>query len=81
VLATPWAEIWVDGQRVDVTPFARAVPLPAGIHYVTLVHPNTPSEKRTVTIVSGETLTIDVVMNIVPDEPDAGPDATMTTAR
>ena len=24
VLATPWAEVWVDGQRVDVTPFARA---------------------------------------------------------
>jgi serine/threonine protein kinase len=24
VLATPWAEVWIDGQRVDVTPFARA---------------------------------------------------------
>ena len=30
VLATPWAEVWVDGQRVDVTPFARAIPLPGG---------------------------------------------------
>ena len=30
VLATPWAEVWVDGQRIDVTPFARGIPLAAG---------------------------------------------------
>ncbi|HEY8039341.1 MAG TPA: serine/threonine-protein kinase, partial [Polyangiaceae bacterium] len=66
VLATPWAEVWVDGQRVDVTPFARGIPLPPGTHYVTLVHPSAPVEKRTVAIASGETRTIDVVM-AVPD--------------
>jgi serine/threonine-protein kinase len=66
VLATPWAEVWVDGQRVDVTPFARGIPLPPGTHYVTLVHPNAPVEKRTVDIVAGETRTLDVVM-AVPD--------------
>ena len=66
VLATPWAEVWVDGQRVDVTPFARAIPLPPGTHYVTLVHPSAPIEKRTLAIASGETRTIDVVM-AVPD--------------
>ncbi len=64
VLATPWAEVWVDGQRVDVTPFARAIPLPAGKHYVTLVHPNAPIEKRTVSIATSETFTIDVVMAV-----------------
>jgi serine/threonine-protein kinase len=64
VLATPWAEVWVDGQRVDVTPFARAIPLPPGTHYVTLVHPNAPVEKRTVDIVAGETRTLDVVMAV-----------------
>jgi serine/threonine-protein kinase len=69
VLATPWAEVWVDGQRVDVTPFARAIPLPEGTHYVTLVHPNAPVEKRTVAIVHGETRTIDAVMNV----PELGP--------
>jgi serine/threonine-protein kinase len=66
VLATPWAEVWVDGQRIDVTPFARGIPLPPGTHYVTLVHPSAPVEKRTVVIVSGETRTLDVVM-AVPD--------------
>jgi len=66
VLATPWAEVWVDGQRIDVTPFARGIPLPPGTHYVTLVHPGAAVEKRTVAIASGETRTIDVVM-AVPD--------------
>jgi serine/threonine-protein kinase len=74
VLATPWAEVWVDGQRIDVTPFARGIPLAPGMHYVTLVHPNAPVEKRSVSIVAGETRTLDVVM-AVPDlapKDDAG---------
>jgi len=76
VLATPWAEVWVDGQRIDVTPFARGLPLPPGTHYITLVHPNAPVEKRTIDVVAGETRTIDVVM-AVPDlapKGDAGSD-------
>jgi serine/threonine-protein kinase len=64
VLATPWAEVWVDGQRIDVTPFARAIPLSPGTHYVTLKHPNAPVEKRQIAIVAGETVTLDVAMNI-----------------
>jgi serine/threonine-protein kinase len=64
VLATPWAEVWVDGQRIDVTPFARSIPLLPGVHYVTLVHPTSPVEKRTLTIVRGETRTLDVVMAV-----------------
>jgi serine/threonine-protein kinase len=64
VLATPWAEVWVDGQRIDYTPFARSLPLPPGVHYVTLVHPTAPVEKRTLTIVRGETRTLDIVMGV-----------------
>jgi serine/threonine-protein kinase len=66
VLATPWAQVRIDGQYVDVTPFARAIPLPPGRHFVTLEHPDAPVEKRTVDIAPGETRTIDVVM-AVPD--------------
>jgi serine/threonine-protein kinase len=65
VLATPWAEVWIDGQRVDVTPIARAIPLTSGTHYVTLVHPRAPVEKRTVSIAPGEVQTIDVLMGVV----------------
>jgi hypothetical protein len=76
VLATPWAEVWIDGQRVDVTPFARPIALPEGTHYVTLIHPSAPVEKRTLTIVGGETRTIDAVMNVPQLAPpdDAAPD-------
>ena len=82
VLATPWAEVWIDGQRVDVTPFARAIALLPGTHYITLKHPSAPPEKREVVIVAGETLTLDVVMSIEGIEPspaitsDAGPPRT-----
>ena len=49
---------------MDVTPFARPIPLPEGTHYVTLVHPSAPIEKRTVGIAHGEIRTIDAVMNL-----------------
>jgi serine/threonine-protein kinase len=66
VLATPWAEVWIDGERVDVTPFAREIPLSPGTHYVTLLHPSAPAEKRAVSIEAGQTRTLDVAM-LVPD--------------
>jgi len=64
VQAEPWAEVWVDGQRVETTPFARAVPLGAGTHFVTLKHPDAPEEKRTVEITNGETVQLDVTMRV-----------------
>lgn len=64
VLATPWAEVWVDGQRVDVTPFARAIVLAPGTHSVALVHPKAPVENRFVRLATGETRTVDVVMAV-----------------
>jgi serine/threonine-protein kinase len=64
VVATPWAEVWVDGQRVDVTPFARPVPLTAGVHYVSLRHPEAPEESRTVRVAEGESVLVDVAMRI-----------------
>ncbi len=64
VLAVPWAEVWIDGQRVEVTPFARAVPIAAGTHFVTLKHPDAPEEKRTVEITPGETVQLDVTMRL-----------------
>ena len=74
VLATPWAEVSVDGQRVEVTPFAHPIPLLPGTHYVTLTHPNAPVEKRTITVEPGETRTVDVAMAIADPAPkeDAG---------
>jgi hypothetical protein len=74
VVANPWAEVVIDGQRVDVTPIARPLPLPAGTHYVTLKHPKVKEQRRVVKVVQGQTVLLDVNMGIVPEPQDAGAD-------
>lgn len=64
VVAQPWAHVIVDGQRLETTPFARPIPLSAGIHYVRLEHPQAPTEHRTVELVPGETVLLDVSMKV-----------------
>jgi|GEM_PF-339388 len=79
VVVHPWAHVIVDGQFVDTTPFARPIPLSAGTHFVRFEHPSAPAERRTVKLVAGETLLLDVNMKLAPSadagrEPlDAGP--------
>lgn len=74
VVADPWAHVVVDGQRVETTPFARGIPLAAGTHYVRLEHPNAPVERRTVRLVPGETVLLDVKMAVERPQ-DAGADS------
>jgi len=50
VVADPWAEVHVDGIRVETTPFAHPIPLAPGVHYVKLVHPIFNTIKREVII-------------------------------
>ena len=74
VIATPWAHVRVDGQLVDTTPFARAIPLAAGQHWVTLSHPDARNAlERSVDIAAGEIRTLEVTLDIDPS--DAGKDA------
>jgi serine/threonine protein kinase len=63
-VATPWADVVVDGQHIDTTPFARAIPLAAGTHYVTFNHPSARAEKRVVRIEPGESTLLDVTMDL-----------------
>jgi eukaryotic-like serine/threonine-protein kinase len=85
VVAEPWAYVFVDGERVETTPFAHSIPLSAGTHYVRLEHPNAATARRTITLAPGETILLDVKMQIdkglyPPDAaadlaaPDAGPE-------
>jgi serine/threonine-protein kinase len=72
VVAEPWAHVIVDGQRVDTTPFAYAIPLKPGTHYVRLEHPKAPTERRTISLAPGESKLLDVKM-AVPSEPPPQP--------
>lgn len=67
VLATPWAEVWVDGQLVEVTPFAKPIPVSAGVHYVTLKHPSASSIERKIDPKKNETVTLDVAFDVATD--------------
>jgi len=64
VVARPWAEVVVDGQRIEVTPFARPIPLTGGTHYVTLKHPKAFEERRVIKVTPGETVMLDVTMGV-----------------
>jgi predicted Ser/Thr protein kinase len=77
VSAAPWAEVAIDGVAVDVTPFARSIPLEPGTHYVTLTHPEAAAEKRVVEIAAGATVLVDVTMNV---RTDASADAPAASA-
>jgi eukaryotic-like serine/threonine-protein kinase len=72
VVAHPWANVIVDGELVDTTPFARPIPLGAGVHYVRFEHPQAPAERRTVKLSPGETLLLDVSLKVAPESSDAG---------
>lgn len=69
VVAHPWAHVIVDGQEVEITPFARPIPLSVGSHYVRLEHPNAPVERRTIELSPGETLLLDVTLKVSAPKP------------
>lgn len=47
--ATPWAEVWVDGERLGETPIGN-VQLPIGTHQVVFRHPELGEQRHTVTV-------------------------------
>lgn len=67
VLARPWAHVDIDGERIETTPFARPIPLSAGVHHVTLRHPQAPDERRVIRLAPGESVLLDVTMRIKRD--------------
>jgi eukaryotic-like serine/threonine-protein kinase len=67
IVAEPWAEVSIDGQRVGTTPLARPMALSPGTHFVHLEHPRAAVERRTVRISPGGTILLDVEMNVAAD--------------
>jgi serine/threonine-protein kinase len=72
VVVTPWAEVSIDGHYVDTTPFAKAIPLAPGTHYVKLAHPDAEPETRVVVLAAGEASRLDVTLRMK-SAPDAQP--------
>jgi serine/threonine-protein kinase len=80
IVANPWATITIDGQEIGTTPIGRAIALSAGTHYVQLEHPRASVERRVIHLSAGETVLLDVKMNVAPSAstsplPNTSPDA------
>jgi hypothetical protein len=59
---------------VETTPFAHPIVLAAGTHYVRFEHPGAAVERRTIEIVAGERLVLEVDMQLPAKPLEAEPD-------
>ena len=64
VVAQPWAEVYLDGELVDVTPMGRPLLVIPGKHFITFRHPKAPDEQRSIKIAAGQTVMLDVTMRV-----------------
>ncbi len=62
VVVDPWAEVYVDGQKVATTPTAREIELSPGLHYLRFTNPYYTEVEREVRVQTGETQWIDIEM-------------------
>jgi len=58
ILAFPWAEVYIDGQRQGVSPPLRAIPVKPGRHRVELRNSSFPAHLETVEVKSGAEISI-----------------------
>ena len=59
--ASPWAEVWVDGERVGETPIG-SVSVPIGAHEVAFRHPELGERRSNITVVAGTPTKVSVDM-------------------
>jgi hypothetical protein len=59
--ASPWAEVWIDGERVGDTPMGN-VSLPIGTHDVLFRHPELGEQRHSVTVTLSATARLSVDM-------------------
>jgi len=81
VVVDPWADVYIDGQKVVTTPTARSIALSPGRHFLKFVNPFYQEQQREVRVRTGETEVIEVVLEPLHDltnggEPDDGEEET-----
>jgi serine/threonine protein kinase len=72
VVADPWANVFVDGDLLETTPFANPLRLRAGVHHVRLEHPDAVPERREVQLAAGQRLLLEVTLQLRSTGLDAG---------
>ena len=56
VNAIPWADVYIDGQKVATTPVATPIPVKAGQHEIKLVNPGCEEWVETINFPPAETV-------------------------
>jgi hypothetical protein len=59
--ATPWAEVWVDGQRVGETPIGN-LSLPIGPHEVVFKHPQFGEKRHAISVTAAAPTRVSIDM-------------------
>ena len=59
--ASPWAEVWIDGQRAGETPIGNFA-LPIGAHEIVFRHPQLGEKRHAVSVVAGSPVRLSVDM-------------------
>ncbi|MDH5672183.1 MAG: protein kinase [Myxococcales bacterium] len=62
VVVDPWADIYIDGQRMATTPTAQPIAVTPGRHYIKYVNPYFHDKRGEVTVRSGETKLLSVTL-------------------
>ncbi len=60
--ASPWAEVWIDGQRAGETPLGN-VAVPIGPHEIVFRHPKLGEKRHAVSVTAGAPVRLSVDMN------------------
>jgi serine/threonine-protein kinase len=64
VIVDPWAEVYVDGRMIDVTPMARAALVPEGRHRLELRNPYFEPVTRELIVQRGSAQTVKVALTV-----------------
>ncbi len=67
LVVDPWADVYIDGQKVLTTPTAFPIALPPGVHYLKFVNPYYQELQREVTIDTGSTALVEVELQPLHD--------------
>ena len=59
--ATPWAEVWIDGQRAGETPLGN-IALPIGQHEIVFRHPQLGEKRHAISVTAGAPVRLSVNM-------------------
>lgn len=73
VVAKPWAEVWVDGELAETTPYAVPLKLLPGAHTLTLKHPMAAADEREIVAVAGEELVVKKTFDVPKPAPKEKP--------